>query len=296
MARSVRWWVGAAAALLAVVAAGPAGAQALTLRHEQAQGDISVHQYSISLKLKADLQKGLTVEEAQIALQMKTRTEVQEVLPNGDRRVQSQVLSGGVSLKAPGEEKSGPLDNAVANYTVGPQGTLKAAELLTGQPAVLPELFTSFGPDEAFVLGGIAEFPERPLKPGDKWSGTATGFNLVSGEREPVKYESKLLGREQYKGRPCVKVHTVATVKVGTKIDAPDGSASMKVAVSETDDVTWRFDYERGAIMSGEGTGKMTVTVVLTPTGMDSQTAKLTAWGTWRTALTEFNGQVLPAK
>lgn len=277
------------AALL--TAAHSARAQQLTLKYRFAEGDTASYTFSCSTRAKLDVQKGLTTSAAEMSLQMKVSTEVTEVAPNGDAKLRGDILSGSLKVKAEGEEETTPVGEIVTNYVLTPRGVMKAKELLSGEPIVLPGVSVLMEADDAFLLGGLGLLPERPVKPGEKWKGVARLPALMDEEVLTVTYDSKLLGIEQYKGRPCAKIRTTVSRRFAESFEAPDGSGPAKVSGLITGDGTWRFDYERGVIMSMEQRAQ-----VVTEMSHAESTAKVSSVLNMRAALTELNGQKIPAK
>jgi len=292
MRRANRSSAGLVVALIALVGiAHSAGDQGLVLRYRLAKGDKVTYNYSGSARAQLDVQKGLTTAKAEVSLQMKVVAEVLDTKPNGDLQVQAQIVSGTVKMKSQGQQQSTPVQPAVANYEVTSRGEIKTAELLSGEPAAIGTIGLAFMPDDAFLLGGVGIFPERALKVGDKWKGVTRLTNPVTGETEPFSYESKLLAQEQVKGRPCVKVRTTATRKLSQTIDAPDGSRQARVSIITTDEITWRFDYQRGVIMLAEDTDRAAMAMEGTGAEGGPASAKMAGVLNSRSVLTEFNGK-----
>ena len=280
---------------LALAAALPAHSKGVTLRYKQSQGDRAVYKFASSARARIDVQQGLTTSQAEMSLQMSVSTEVTDISPEGDLRIQAQITSGGMKLKAEGEQSTAPVENVVVNYMISPQAGVRNAELVAGNPPMFPGIFLAFMPDDAFLLGGLAQLPAKPLSPGETWSGTAhvpTG----DGETEDVPYKSKLLGMVQFRGRPCAKIRTMAKVTETSTEDAPDGSGTMTAKATITRDTTWLLDYERGVSMSADSTDRLSLTLEGTDETGENSTATISGALNSRAQLLEFNGQKLPAK
>jgi len=231
---SLRTCLAVALALSAATQAWPKG---VTLRYTQSQGDKALYRFASSARGKLDVQKGLTTSTVEMSIQMKVATEVTDVAPDGDLRIQAQITSGGVKAKSEGQQDSAPVGNVVANYTISPQGGVRTAELVSGDPPAFPHLFIAFMPDDAFLIGGLAQFPEKALNPGDIWSGVVR-IPSPDGGAEEAPYKSKLLGLQQFKGRPCAKIKTTAKSSNTSTEAAPDGSGTITGKVAVVRDTT----------------------------------------------------------
>jgi hypothetical protein len=294
--------VSAAAVLLVAVLAtyaaedpAPKPSEGLILKYDQTEGDRASYEFSVSGTAKLNLQQGLTTERMDISMQAKCVEEFWEPTPEGLAQVQGAFMSGTMKAKSQGEEHGSPLQRMVVNYKIAPSGEMKERELLSGELTGLAGLPFAFGPDDAFLVGGLVQFPKKPLKPGDKWKGTVAIPSEETGAAVLVNYESKALGLEQYRGRPCVKIATSA--KEATETTVPDeesgGIVTFKGTAKET--VTWRFDYERGLVMSSEGVIQITATGSFVDEEAREHTATMSGVLNTRSVMTEFNGQKLSA-
>jgi hypothetical protein len=286
------------AALTSYGAEAPAqqATHGLVLKYHQTEGDRAAYDFSATGVAKLNVQKGLTTEKINVNLQMKCVEEFWEPTSDGLIQVQGAILSGTIKAIWQGEEEAQPVERTAVNYKIASSGEMQEQELLSGEPLILPGMFIVFGPDDAFLIGGRMQFPKKPLKVGDKWKGTVRIPTLESGQTILADYESKVLGLEQYRGRPCVKIKT--TSKYSEKETAPvpesGGTATGKVTTAETQ--TWRFDYERGLVMSSEGTIQATLTGTFVDEEAREYTATMSGVVNTRSKMTEFNGQALPAK
>jgi hypothetical protein len=286
----------ALSALVALAwAAVPVWAQGLTLKYNLSPGSKASYSFSCSTRAKLDVEKGLTTAAAEMSLQMKVATEVLEAAASGAAKVQGQILSGSLKVKAEGEQETIPVENVVVNYQMTPRGVVKQKELLAGQPPILPGVGAVFEPEDGFLIGGLGLLPDHPVKPGDKWKGVARLPSVLSEETVAISYESKLLGQERYKGRPCAKIRTTGKREFSQAMDAPDGSGQVVVNGVITADTTWRFDHQRGVIMWSESSDTLVLAVQGRGEG-DTSTAKISSVLKTRSVLTELHGERIPAK
>jgi hypothetical protein len=291
-----------AAALLAALtsygAEAPAQqpAQGLVLKYHQTEGDRAAYDFSATGVAKLNMQKGLTTEKISVSLQMKCVEEFWEPTSEGLIQVQGAILSGSIKAVWQGQEEAQPVERAAVNYKIAPSGEMKEKELLSGEPSPLPGLPFAFGPDDAFLVGGLVQFPKKPLKAGDKWKGTVRIPSDEPGVTVLVNYESKAMGLEQYRGRPCVKITTTAkeTAQGAVSDEESGGTARFKGTAKET--VTWRFDYDRGLVMSTDGVIQISATGTFVDEDAREYTATVSGVVDTRSKMTEFNGQALPAK
>ena len=274
----------------------PAQPAGLILKYHQTEGDRASYDFSATGTAKLNVQKGLTTERLDVSMQMKVLEEFWEPTAEGLARVQGAILSGTVKAKSKTEEETQPIQRMAANYKIASGGEMREVELLSGEPPVLPGLFFTFGPDDAFLLGGLIQFPKKPLKAGDKWKGTARIPSAESDETVLVNYQCNVLGLEQYRGRPCVKIKTTAKFSDNETIPEPESGGTIAAKITATETNTWRFDYERGLVMSSKGTIRVSLAATFVDQDANVSTATITGVVNARSAMTEFNGQKLPAK
>jgi len=223
-----------------------------------------------------------------MSLRMKCLAEFREPPEDGVADVQGRIVSGNLTIKAEGEEAAVPLEGMVVNYRLARSGEIKAREVVSGDPAILPEVFLIFGPDDSFLIGGLARLPSDPVRVGDTWKATVQKTNWATGEAAPMYLESRLLGAESYGGRPCVRIRTTAKVGYSQALLDPEigGTASVKATNSAV--ATWRFDYQRGLAMWAEVSSRTSETASFTDGAGASFTDTISAVAAARIAMTEF--------
>jgi len=293
-----RWTVRATACLLAVAlvsvaTANPAQAEEITLRHRGSKGDKAVYDFGLSVHARVEEKDGSGPTQVEMTLQMKCLSEVLEVLPGGGQRVRAEITSGTMKLKTEGGEQAVVVGNVVATFQVSPLGEIEEYVRIGGDPPVLffPGIYIRLGPEDGSLIGGLAGLPDRPLKTGDKWQGIAKKPDPRTGEAQEERYESRLMGEEEFRGRRCVKIRTVRNWELDGDFPTPDGSvvAHVKGRISGYD--MWRFDPERGVIMSSDGSHHLAVTARARRDTEVLGVATTSATISTSSQLTEFNGQ-----
>jgi len=281
------------AMLVAAAAANLAAAESIVLKHHQGTGDKAVYDFGLSARAKVEESGGSGTVQAEMTLQMKCLAEFLEVLPNGDQKLRGQIVSGTLTAKVEGEAKTLALKDVVVNYELSPQGEMKLRELVGGDPPFLAFPGVRFGllADDAFLLGGKALFPDRPVSEGEKWSGTAKKPHPVSGEIQEEQYESRVLGTEQFRGRKCLKIRTTSTFPLEGSAPVPGTEVVTQVKGTISGHDIWLFDPERGLIMSVEGSHRLVITARVEMGAEVAGIATTSAVINIRSVLTEFNGE-----
>ena len=289
--RKIVWAL--AVVLVAAAAANLAAAEGTVLKHHQGTGDKAVYDFGLSARVKVEGSGGSGTAQAEMTLQMKCLAEFVEVLPNGHQGLRGQIVSGTLTGKGEGETKTVAVKDVVVNYELSPQGEMKAVELVAGDPPILffPGAHLGFGPDDAFLLGGRAVFPDRPVSEGEKWGGTAQKPHPVSGEIQEEQYESRVLGTEQFRGRKCLKIRTTGTFPLEGSAPVPGTEVVAQVRGMISGHDIWLFDPERGLIMSVEGSHRLVVSARAEMGAEVAGIATTSAVINIRSVLTEFNGE-----
>ena len=288
-----------AVALLAITSmvfgAGRVSAQDLVLRHHQGKGDKAKYEFTCSTKARMDLDQGLVASAADMRLQMKVLVEFLGADSPSHQDVCGQVLSGQLKIKA--EEGAGTvaLGEGVVNYEIGPLGEIRRAALLAGDLPMLPGVWLVLGPDDAFLLGGTAILPDRPVKKGDKWQGVARVPNPITGETVQIRYESTVLAQEQLLGRPCLKIKTVRSAQMSERVPVPGTAGVVQAKIAMTGMVIWRFDHERGLIVKADGDDRFALDLHLQDPNSGNTDLSFTAGLKHESKLTEYNGKKLGA-
>jgi hypothetical protein len=281
------------AAAPAVFSAAPAGK---VLRFRLKEGDTAVYQHSRSGRAEMTEAAG---EKSRMEMTAQARCTVEFLgeTAGGDFGVQAVIEPHTVNAKVDGEEQTQESPGNAARYIVNNQGRIKKVTWLTGDPTADPE---SAGlvvtPDDVFLLGGAGILPDKPLKKGDKWTGTVTVPGAVMGEDLVVKYQSVLLGEEQFRGAVCQKIKTTATSSFSASEEMPELGGTIKASAKATSQHTWLFDPERGLIASAEGTNRLSVTMQVGDPDQTLVSVTLSGVINSRSVLTEYNGVPVAAR
>jgi hypothetical protein len=275
------------AAAPAVFPAAPAGK---VLRFHPKEGDAAVYQHSLSTRAEMKEEAG---EKSRMEMTAEARCTVEFLgeTASGDFGVQAAIEPHTVNAIVDGEEQNEESPGNAARYVVNRQGRIKKITWLTGDPTSDPE---SAGlvvtPEDVFLLSGAAILPDKPVKKGDKWSGTVTIPGAMMGDDLAIKYQSVLLGEEQFKGAVCQKIKTTATLSFSAREDIPEMGGTIKVSAKASGQYTWLFDAERGLIASTEGTDRVSVTAQVGDADQTLVNVTLSAVVNSRNLLTEYNG------
>jgi len=278
-----------------VFGAGRVSAQDLVLRHHQGKGDKAKYEFTCSTKARVNLDQGLVESAAEMLLQMKVLAQFSESDSPSLQGVSGQTLSGQLKIKAEEGEETIAFEDGVVNYEITPLGEIRRAALLAGDLPVLPGIWLMFGPDDAFLLGGTAILPERPVKKGDKWQGVARVPSAITGETEEIRYESTILAQEQLFGRPCLKIKTTRSTQIEEEVSIPGSAAVVQVEIKATGSVIWRFDYERGLILKADSNDKLSLDLHLRDPASGRSDLSFTAGLKYGSKLTEYNGKKIGA-
>ena len=281
------------AAAPAVFPAAPAGK---VLRFRPKEGDTAVYQHTLSTRAEMKEEAG---EKSRTEMTAQARCTVEFLGENasGDFGVQAAIEPHTVDTKVDGEEGTEESPGSAARYVVNRQGRIKKVSWLTGDPTDDPESAALvITPDDVFLLGGAAILPDKAVKKGDKWSGTVTVPGAVMDEDLVVKYQSVLLGEEQFKGAVCQKIKTTATSSFSAREDMPELGGTIKASAKASGQYAWLFDAERGLIASAEGTDRLSLTVQVGDADQTLVSVTLSAVINSRSVLTEYNGVPVGAK
>jgi len=275
---------------------GGAEPKGLTLRYHQTEGDQAAYDFAATATMKLTIEPDMPGSRIDASIQMKCLAEFQGSTPEGFTQVQGQILSGGMKVKTETVEHTEPITGVAVNYQVSPRGEIKQRDLLSGESPTMPHLYFTFGPEAAFLLGGDVQFPSGPVKVGDTWKGTIRMPSWREDEELIARFESKALGLEQFRGRPCLKIKTTTKAFFTQTIPFSAGGPEVKAKIRVVSVATWRFDHERGLVMWAEGYNKTTTTAAAT--GPDGTRFEVTMSGitNMRTSLTKFNDEEIPAK
>jgi hypothetical protein len=116
------------------------------------------------------------------------------------------------------------------------------------------------------------------------------------GEDLVVKYQSVLLGEEQFRGAVCQKIKTTATSSFSASEEMPELGGTIKASAKATSQHTWLFDPERGLIASAEGTNRLSVTMQVGDPDQTLVSVTLSGVINSRSVLTEYNGVPVAAR
>ncbi|MFB3880622.1 MAG: hypothetical protein ACE149_05130 [Armatimonadota bacterium] len=286
----------AVAMLVAASIVFPAAPAGKVLRFRPKEGDTAAYQFSTSTRGEMKEEAGQksrmeTSAQARCTVQFLGETAV------GDFGAEAAIEPHTINETVDGEDQSKESPGTAARYVVNNQGRIKRVTWLTGDPSADPESAgLAATPDEVFLLGGAAILPDKPVKKGDKWSGTVTIPGVVMGGDLKVNYQSVLLGEEQFRGAACQKIKTTATATFAASEDLPEVGGTVKVSAKQTGQYTWLFDAERGLIASAQGTERVSVTAQLSDPDQTLVSFALSAVSNVRSTLTEYNGVSLAAK
>jgi len=285
----------AIAFMLAGAGAGLAQDAGLFLRHRQAQGDKATYVYSCSTRAQTRVGNSRKTERAQVSLQMKLTTEVLETTPGGDMRIRADITSGNIKASAGRHQQTVPVKSAVLEYLVSGQGVTKRVNLTSGKPPTIGLLPYTATPDDVFLASGVGRFPDKRLKPGDTWEGVARIPSTEGGGAMEVPFKSKLVSVGEVRGRPCATIKTTARAVSTDDKPAEDGSRLLSVHMDVAQELTWAFDYERGVVVSAQGTTRISLALRDTGSGSGaSGSARISGVMNTRATLLEFNGQKVP--
>lgn len=283
--------------LAAAPAAFPAAPAGKLLSYRYASGDTAVYNCKVSSRAEGKSDAGNKVR-AEASVQMRCTTEFLGDTASGDYGVRGAIESGTLNVKVDGTQDEAELPEYVERFIVSTRGEIKQQSVLSGDPPVLMYggLVLVLGPDEPLLLGGTAIFPDKPIRKGDKWKGTAHVPLPQEGEYNDWKYESTLLGEEAWQGRNCHKIKTTSSGAISEAIEAPDGSGTLKVSAKIANVDTWLFDSERGLIVYSERSARLSATVKAIVDG--EAVASITTSGVIneKNVLTEYNGIAIGQK
>lgn len=282
-------WVMLAACLLA---ASPAFAEeGVVLEYHHSPGDRAVYELNISTTARVQEEGGESAK-ADVDVTLRCCAEYLGDTASGDWGILGTITSGAMTATVEGEEESAALGNISARYIVSPRGEVTSSRAVRGEA---PSLVhggegVMLEPADVFLLSGVAIFPDRPLKQGDKWKGVARVSLLEGGGVHEQPYESVFLGPADYCGSQCWKVKTTAQAEVEETIPSCDGLGHADVALKVSVQATWLYDPERGVIASVDETENVKMTVTLMAGGQKMGQATIAAVMKSRSRLTEFNG------
>jgi hypothetical protein len=284
-----------------LLAAAPAvfsgAAPGKTLRFRANTGDTAVYDCKVSSRAEGKSDTGEKVR-AEAAVQMKCTAEFLGDTASGDYGLRGTIESGTLKVKVDGTQQELELPQYVERFIVSTRGEIKDASVVAGDPPVLMYggLVMVLGPDEPLLLGGTAILPDKPLRKGDKWKGTAHVPLAHGGEYNDWKCQFTVLGEETWRGRPCLRIKSTASGALSEEADAPDGSGTLAISSNITSSDVWLFDFERGLIVYSERSAQLSTTVKLTANG--EVVRKVTTSGVLneKNVLTEYNGVPVAAK
>jgi hypothetical protein len=284
-------------ALTASVAAPAAEKRSWDLRHHRGDGDKTAYQLSLAgrVKVEGEVEGQMEVTRGEMTLRAECTAEYAGTTEEGDQRIAGRILSGTYAIDGEGGKDSLDLGQVICQYVISPAGDLRAHRITSGDPPLFffPGLTLVFGPEDAFLAGGVLVFPDRPVEVGETWRGTA--LRPRAGGAEPVRipYESKLVAVEQFRGRECLKIETSCVGKQTRSAPVPGAAATGHFESTLASEHVLRFDPERGIIMFDEGTINVVVHARADKPDGDSMAFDTSAVINTRSALTQFNGETM---
>jgi hypothetical protein len=267
-----------------------ASAQGRLLRYHANEGSTAVYDHKLSGRLDLTEEAGQK-GRVEITTQARCNVEFLGGTASGDIGLRGLIEPRSSTVITDGRKEIVQSSEVAARYLVNPQGRVKSISWLTGGPMLdSMDEGVSVTPEDIFLLGGAAILPDKPVKTGDKWSGSVKGPGALAGEDETIKYESTLLGEETFRGALCARIKTKATISGSASEDAPDGSGRAVVSAKATTVATWLFDPERGMITSVDESDQLSMTIKIIQD--EGVLAKVTMAGVinTRSTLTEYNG------
>lgn len=156
--------------------------------------------------------------------------------------VMETALSGKMVMGGKTEPMVPPPNRSLVRMTE--RGRFISRQPLTGVPGE-----GGVGIEGADVTFGL-NFPARDLKPGDTWQDT---FEVGEGtERKRVHGAWKYEAREKFRGRDCIRVSTVLTMKMSGAADGTTGEAPLERG-GMTARMTTYFDPKDGTEVYSSG-------------------------------------------
>jgi hypothetical protein len=282
-------WTMLAACLLA--ASSASAEEGVVLKYHHSPGDQAVYELNTSATIRVQ-EEGGERAKADVDATLQCRAEYLGDTASGDWGILGTITSGAMTTKVEGDEESAVLGDISARYIVSPRGEVTSYRTVRGQAPSLVQggEGVMLEPADVFLLSGIAIFPDRPLKQGDKWQGVAEVPLLEGGGLHEQPYESVLLGAADYCGSQCWKIKTTAQVEIEETIPSCDGVGNADVALKVSVQATWLYDPERGVIASVDETDNIAMTVTAMAGGQKMGRITVAAVANSRSRLTEFNG------
>jgi len=280
---------------LAASTVAPA-ADGVVLKYTHSAGDRAVYDYGLSARLQLKEEGGQSAR-VEMSLQMKCLAQYLGDTSSGDWGILGHIVSGTAEAKSEDQEQSVEIGEVKVRYIVSPTGEIQSHRLVSGDPPVLNfgGAVLVLGPDDAFMLAGVAIFPDQPLKKGESWTGTATVPNLLEGDSQEVPFKSVFLGESTFAGSKCYQIKTASTHSFEGSIPSPDGSGALDVVMTAVGEATWLFDPARGVIVSIEGRDNVKTVITMTQTGQKLGTITSAGVVNTKSVLKEFNGKAVSA-
>ena len=171
-----------------------------------------------------------------------THTEkVLSVDASGTARIATQT-SMTMKMKMGEGEQTMPFPADKSTIRVTSRGKTTFERAGEGEQAGMPDL-SGTGFDFSQFAAGAMEFPERDLKVGESWSGTAKVASKQAGD-VPMTYSGKLTGFTNYKGSNCAVVQIAFEVPLDFTAAASKMPFSMSGKMAAT--MKLYFDLKRG--------------------------------------------------
>jgi hypothetical protein len=285
--------------LMVAAAARAAETACWNLKHHCGSRDTAAYDFGLSARAQVEERASGEVEisRAEMRIRMKCLAEYVSGADGGLQRVIGRILSG--TLRGSGEEMdvSHDLGETVVQYLLTPRGEVKRHDLTSGDP---PAIFFSgvtlvFDPEDAFLADGVGVLPDHPVEVGDSWEGIVVKPGPAGGRAEEVAFKSTLLGVEDFRGRRSLKIKTASAAELTESAPIPGTSITAHMASTLRAEHIWRFDPERGIILSDQGS--IDVLVCERARGPDGDTRAMDTSAIIRTrsVLTEFNGRKVGA-
>jgi hypothetical protein len=195
-------------------------------------------------------------EDRPVEFKLKVKCEVVFGRESGDREeIRASFISGTVDAESDGETASRKISTYTVIYQVARDGRELASKAAAGTLPEVPFAQMTFSPSDVGFLFGL---PSRSVKPGDTWK-CDKGLSGL-GQRSGTTLT--LLGEETFRGHHCLKIRSTSYLKVDETAPAA-GNMRPRVQGWVSSAATILFDYERGLVLSVEGTDKFSFTTIV---------------------------------
>ncbi|MFB3880621.1 MAG: hypothetical protein ACE149_05125 [Armatimonadota bacterium] len=283
--------------LIAATIVFPAAPAGKVFRFQPKEGGAAAYDTKLSSRAEGKGDGGERVR-AEVSLQMRCVASYLGGTASGGFGLRGAIESGAMKVKVDGREQELDLPEYVERYTVTERGEMKSQSVVSGEPPVVAYggVYLAVTPDEPILLGGLAIFPERPLRKGDKWKGTARVPLPQGGKYNDWSYQSVLVGEETWRGRKCHRVKTTSSTTLSQTADAPDGSGTIRMSGKVTSTDNWLFDSERGIIVYSQRSARVQTAMSLVSDGEVVRTQTTSGVLNEKNVLVEYDGSPVGAK